>query len=158
LRRSSRRRLRLSGKKPLNVFVDANIIVSGLLFEGSEATLLELGRVGAITLVANNYVLTEVRSVLRRAEFSLTGEEFTGLIKYLHECLTVIEDPQNDEILSHFSLLRDEKDIPVALGATDSGSDYLVTGDKELLAKLNPLSITTSSLLKLILGSRQDVA
>jgi putative PIN family toxin of toxin-antitoxin system len=149
-----RRRLGLPGKKPLNAFVDANIIVSGLLFEGNEATLLELGRVGAITLVANDYVLAEVRAVLRRAEFSLTDEEFTGLIRYLHGCLTAIEDPQNDEILSHSSLLRDKKDISVALGATGSGSDYLVTGDKELLAKLGPLSITTSSLLKLILSDR----
>jgi hypothetical protein len=62
-----------------------------------------------------------------------------------------IEDPKDDEILSHSSLLRDKKDIPVALGATGSGSDYLVIGDKELLDELNPLSITASSLLKLIL-------
>ena len=43
-----------------------------------------------------------------------------------------------------------EKGIPIALGATNSGSDYLVTVDKELLEKLSPMSITTSSLLKLI--------
>ena len=147
-----RRRLRLSGKKPLNAFVDANIIVSGLLFEGNEATLLELGRVDAITLLTNNYVLTEVRMVLRRAVFSLTDEEYTGLIRYLHECLTAIEDPSDEEILSHFNLLTDKKDIPVALGAMNSGSDYLVTGDKELLEKLKPLSITTSTLLKLVLS------
>ncbi len=146
-----RRRLRLPGKKPQRAFVDANIIVSGLLFKGNEATLLELGRVGAITLVTNDYVLAEVRTVLRRAEFSLTDPEFTGLIRYLHECLTMLRDPENGEILSNFSLLRDKKDIPVALGATNCGSDYLVTGDKELLEKLNPMSITTSSLLKLIL-------
>jgi putative PIN family toxin of toxin-antitoxin system len=146
-----RRRLRLAGKKPLRSFVDANIIVSGLLFEGNEATLLELGRAGAITLVTNDHVLAEVRAVLRRAEFSLTDPEFTGLIGYLHECLTLLRDPENDEIRSNFSLLGDKKDIPVALGATNSGSDYLVTGDEELLEKLNPISITTSNLLKLIL-------
>lgn len=145
----------MPGKKPLNAFVDANIIVSGLLYEGNEATLLELGRVEAITLVTNNYILSEVQTVLRRAEFSLTDEEYTGLIRYLHECLTAIEDPRNDEVLSHSSLLMDKKDIPVALGATNSGSDYLVTGDKELLEKLKPLSITTSSLLKLILSDME---
>ena len=146
-----RRRLRLPGKKPLRAFVDANIIVSGLLFEGNEANLLELGRVGAITLVTNDYVLAEVRAVLRRAEFSLTDPEFTGLIRNLHECLMMLRDPENSEILSNFSLLRDKKDIPVALGAMNCGSDYLVTGDRELLERLNPISITTSSLLKLIL-------
>ncbi len=142
----------MSGKKPLNAFVDANIIISGLFFEGNEATLLELGRVDAITLLTNNYVLTEVRMVLRRAVFSLTDDEYTGLIRYLHECLTAIEDPPNEEILSHSSLLADKKDIPVALGAMNSGSDYLVTGDKELLDKLKPLAITTSTLLKLVLS------
>jgi predicted nucleic acid-binding protein len=74
------------------------------------------------------------------------------LIRYLHECLTAIEDPQNELILSNLNLIQDKKDIPVALGATESGSDYLVTGDKELLEKLKPLSISTSSLLKLILS------
>jgi putative PIN family toxin of toxin-antitoxin system len=143
---------RLHGKKPLKAFLDANTIVSGLIFEGNEATLLELGRIGAVQLVTNNYVLAEVQAVLRRAEFSLSDEEFTGLIRYLHECLTVIEDPPNEEILSNSDLMRDKKDIPVALGATNSGSSYLVTGDKELLEKLDALSIITSSLLRLILS------
>jgi len=108
--------------------------------------------------VTNVYVLTEVQAVLRRAEFSLTDEEFTGLIRYLYECLTVTEDPENDEVLSNSGLLRDKKDIPVALGAMDSGSDYLVTGDKELSEKLDTLSITTSSLLQLILGDQSATA
>ncbi|MCJ7573764.1 hypothetical protein MUO93_05805 [Candidatus Bathyarchaeota archaeon] len=129
-----------------------------MLFEGNEATLLELGRIGAVRLVTNVYVLTEVQAVLRRGEFSLTDEEFTGLIRYLHECLTVAEDPANDEVLSNSGLLRDKKDIPVALGAMDSGSDYLVTGDKELSEKLDALSITTSSLLQLILGDQSATA
>jgi predicted nucleic acid-binding protein len=108
--------------------------------------------------VTNVYVLTEVQAVLRRGEFSLTDEEFTGLIRYLHECLTVAEDPANDEVLSNSGLLRDKKDIPVALGAMDSGSDYLVTGDKELSEKLDALSITMSSLLQLILGDQSATA
>ena len=129
-----------------------------MLFEGNEATLLELGRIGAVRLVTNDYALTEAQAVLRRCEFSLTDEEFTGLIRYLYECLTVTEDPENDEVLSNSGLLRDKKDIPVALGAMDSGSDYLVTGDKELSEKLDALSIITSSLLQLILGDQSATA
>ena len=68
------------------------------------------------------------------------------------------EDPENDEVLSNSGLLRDKKDIPVALGAMDSGSDYLVTGDKELSEKLDTLSITTSSLIQLILGDQSPTA
>jgi hypothetical protein len=70
----------------------------------------------------------------------------------------VAENPANDEVISNSGLLRDKKDIPVALGATNSGSDYLVTGDKELSEKLGALSITTSSLLQLILGDQSATA
>jgi len=70
----------------------------------------------------------------------------------------VTEDPENDEVLSNSGLLRDKKDIPVALGATNSGSDYLVTGDKELSEKLDALSITTPNLLQLILSDQSATA
>jgi len=126
--------------------------------QGNEATLLELGRVGAVRLLTNNYILAEVRSVLRRPEFSLTDEEREGLTRYLHMCVTVAEDPPEEEILSNLSLLRDKKDIPVALGARGSCSDHLVTGDKELLESAVIPSIRTSCLLRLIVSNQQSKA
>ncbi len=70
--------------------------------------------------------------------------------------MTVTEDPPDEEILSNLHTLNDRKDIPVALGAIDSGSDYLVTGDKELLkAQLTP-TITTRKLLHLVLKNDTD--
>lgn len=113
---------------------------------------------GAVRLLTNNHVLAEVRAVLRRPEFSLTDEEKEGLTRYLHMCVTVIEDPPEEEILSNLSLLRDKKDIPVALGARSSRSDYLVTGDKELLEAAGITSIKTSDLLQLIVGNQQSEA
>jgi len=114
--------------------------------------------VGAVRLLTNNYVLAEVRSVLRRPEFSLTDEESEGLTRYLHMSVTVTEDPPEEEILSNLNLLRDKKDIPVALGARSSNSDYLVTGDKELLEASDIPSIKTSDLLQLILSNQQSKA
>lgn len=113
---------------------------------------------GAVRLLTNNYVLAEVRSVLRRPEFSLTDEESEGLTRYLHMSVTVTEDPPEEEILSNLNLLRDKKDIPVALGARSSNSDYLVTGDKELLEAADIPSIKTSDLLQLILSNQQSKA
>ena len=130
--------------------------MSGLLFEGNEATLLELGRVGAVKLQTNHYVLSEVSAVFRRREFQLTPEEIEDLTKYLHTCISVTEDPLDEEILSSLHTLRDRKDIPVALGAIDAGSDYLVTGDKELLkAQITPTT-TTRKLLQLIIKDDHD--
>ena len=137
--------------KNIKAFLDANTIISGLLFHGNEATLLELGRISAIQLVTNRYVMGEVTAVLKREEFSLTPKEITGLTQYIHECLTVIENPPNELVQEKMGLLADKKDIPVAIGALNHRIDYLVTGDKELLEKESLPSITTKNLLKQIL-------
>ena len=141
--------------KNIKAFLDANTIISGLLFHGNEATLLELGHIRAIKLVTNHYVMSEVTAVLNRKEFSLTPEEITGLTRYIHECLTVIENPPNELVQKKMGLLDDKKDIPVALGALNPEIDYLVTGDKELLDTESLPSITTKNLLKQILPESQ---
>lgn len=130
--------------------------MSGLLFEGNEATLLELGRVGAVKLQTNHYVLSEVSAVLRRPEFQLTEDEIEDLTRYLHTCISVAEDPSDEDILSNLRRLKDRKDIPVALGAMSSRSDYLVTGDKELPKAPRIPSITTTGLLQLIYSDQPD--
>lgn len=86
------------------------------------------GRVGAVKLQTNHYVLSKLSAVTRRREFSLNEEEIEGLTRYLHLCISVLEDPSDEAILIHLSLLRGMKDIPVALGAKYSRSEYLVKG------------------------------
>jgi predicted nucleic acid-binding protein len=139
----------MSGKNT-KAFLDANTIISGLLFEGNEATLLELGRIKAINLETNNYVIEETSQVLQRPEFQLTQTETTGLLRYLNTCLTVTKNPSNKTITQNIELLNDKKDIPVALGALQPEITHLVTGDKELLEKI-PKAITTRQLLEQIL-------
>jgi putative PIN family toxin of toxin-antitoxin system len=134
----------------MKIFVDANI-VSGLLFSGNESVLLELGRLGALRLVTNEYVLQEVKKVLERKEFSLTDAERQHLLRYVLECISVVENPRKEEIEKYYNLLRDKKDLPVLLGAKKENCDYLVTGDRELLSekvKRFVNSITTSELLE----------
>ena len=135
----------------MKVFVDANTIVSGLLFVGNESVLLELGRLRALRLVSNEYVAQEVKRVLKREEFSLEDEERQHLLKYTLECISVVENPPEEEIKKHYDLLGDKKDLPVVLGAKKENCDYLVTGDRELLSKKVKLfvnSVTTSELLE----------
>jgi len=140
----------MSGRN-IRAFLDSNTILSGLLFEGNESALLELGRIKAITLVTNQYVIAEVTQVLHRPEFNLTEEEIAGLLRYLNVCLTILEPPSKETIREHHDMLNDKKDIPVALGANQSKADYLVTGDKEL-QKLSEIQvITTRHLLEKIL-------
>jgi len=145
----------MSGRS-IKAFLDSNTIISGLLFQGNEATLLELGRVKAVKLLTNDYVIEETRRVLAREEFRLTESEIAELIRYIHECLTIISNPSKETIRDNINLLRDKKDIPVALGAIESNSDYLITGDKELQKNENIKSTTTSKLLKQILPTKQQ--
>jgi len=134
----------------MKVFVDANTVVSGLLFVGNEAVLLELGRLRALCLVTNEYVLGEVKEVLKREEFRLTEEERQRLVKYTLECISVVKDPSKEETKKHYDLLWDKKDLPVIVGAKKENCEYLVTGDRELLSekvKRFVNSTTTSELL-----------
>ncbi|MCB2172589.1 putative toxin-antitoxin system toxin component, PIN family [archaeon] len=140
----------------IKAFLDSNTIISGLLFEGNEATLLELGRIKAIQLITNQYVIDEVKQVLTRPEFNLTTEENRGLTRYLNTCLTITEDPPKEAIEGNINMLNDKKDIPVALGAIQSKTDYLVTGDKELQNHPNLPTITTKNLLDKILPKKQS--
>ena len=95
--RSLKRNPEQSGRS-VRIFLDANTVVSGILFKGNGATLLELGRIKPVELVTNFYVLEEVTRVIRRKEFGLDLGEVNGLINYVHECITTLEDPSSNEI------------------------------------------------------------
>lgn len=62
-------------------FVDANTLVSGLVFSGNEAILLELGRFGVCEFVTNGYVLEEVRDVLARPPGTVTANYSVTLLR-----------------------------------------------------------------------------
>jgi putative PIN family toxin of toxin-antitoxin system len=134
----------------MKVFVDANTIVSGLLFAGNEATLLELGRLGVLHLVSNEYVLGEVRAVLRRKEFHVDETELQHLLRYVLECISIVENPPEEKIRKHYNLLRDKKDLPVVLGAKIQNCQYLVTGDKELLSEKVRRFVNTTTASRLL--------
>ncbi|MGI0149438.1 MAG: putative toxin-antitoxin system toxin component, PIN family [Thermoplasmata archaeon] len=133
------------------VFVDANTLVSGLLFEGNESDVLELGALGAVELVTTRYVLAEVEEVLRRAEFQLTEAEVLDLVRYAHEAIAVLPDPAESYVRSFESRVRDKKDAPVWAGAVAAAAQFLLTGDKDLLEAV-PQAIRTKALLGKILS------
>jgi putative PIN family toxin of toxin-antitoxin system len=127
----------------LRLFLDANTIISGLLFEGNESTLLEYGRHGLCTLITNEYVRDEVNEVLGRVHFDLGKEEKESLLAYLRECVMITRNPGGEEVKKHAALLKDKKDAPVLAGAIQTQSHYLVTGDKELLRQKAVKSLKT---------------
>lgn len=126
----------------MRLFVDTNVLVSGLAFSGNEALLLELGRMAVCELVINEYVLDEVRHVLARTHLGLDPSAQRRAVAYLGRCVTVLDDPPLDAIRSSEGRLPDRRDLPVLLGFELSGADHLVTGDGELRRHV-PRAITT---------------
>ena len=141
-----------SGKRQLTIFVDANTIVSGLLFEGNEALLLRLGRTGLCTLVTTRYIIHEVTRVLHADEFRLSEEEILALISYTNKCIRVSESLKRAQLRKYTSRLADKKDVHVLAGFSELDCDILVTGDKELLRKVAKAR-TTRQTLEVLLGS-----
>lgn len=125
-----------SGKRQLKIFVDANTIVSGLLFDGSEALLLRLGKTGLCTLVTTRYVIDEVTRVLHAKEFGLSEQEMAAFISYTSNCTRVRERLKRSQLRKYSSRLADKKDVSVLAGFSELDCDILVTGDKELLRKV----------------------
>jgi predicted nucleic acid-binding protein len=149
--RSSRENERSFGKKRLNVFVDANTIISGVAFEGNEALLLKLGATGACRLATTRYVINEVTKVLQADEFRLSQEEITATLSFVYRSIVVHEDVKQGELRKYFARLDDKKDVHVLAAFEKLKCDVLVTGDKELLRKVTEAK-TTRQALEMILG------
>ncbi len=149
--RSSRENEESFGKRRLSIFVDANTIVSGLVFEGNESLLLKLGAIGACKLVTTRYVIDEVSKALAAEEFGLISEEIAILLTFVNKALVVHEDLNLQKLKRYFHRLNDKKDLPVLAAFEKSNCDFLVTGDKELLRKL-PRTKTTRQTLQILIG------
>ena len=146
----SRENERGSGKKRLKVFVDANTIVSGLVFEGNEALLLRLGAIRLCSLVTTRYVMDEVHQALTAREFGLTEDEVEGLITFAYKCITVYEGRNRDQLHRYSSRLDDKKDLHVLASFEGLDCDMLVTGNRELLRKVDRAKTTTQAIETLL--------
>ena len=135
----------------MKLFVDANTLISGLLFLGNERLLLELGRYGTCDLITIEYVREEVRDFLGRPGALLSGDEQRRLMTILDRSVIALGDPPAGNVREPVGRLRDEADLPVLVGFEMSGGDYLVTGDREL-RRVAPKAISPRRALELLLG------
>jgi uncharacterized protein len=115
----------------IRVALDTNILVSGLAYPTSfPGRILTAWRQGALNVVSSRYILDKMVRVLPRlSRITLSPSE----IRDLADCflfLADIVDPINEQDAA----LRDQADQPVLGTLRASGADYLITGDKDLLA------------------------
>ena len=120
----------------LRVVLDTNVLLSGIAYPASvSGKILAAWRHGSVDVLLSVYILDELRRVLPRLSHrhGLTSAEIDDLIDALSIQAEIIEPLPGLE-----PALRDFDDQPV-LGTLlaalkTSGADYLITGDKDLLA------------------------
>lgn len=120
----------------IQVVLDTNVIISGMAYTASvPGKIMQAWRSGAIEVYLSDYILDEVRRVIPRLRHrhGLSDAEVDDLVDILSFLAEIIEPTDLPE-----NAVRDMKDTPV-LGTLVTGTqrhsvDYLVTGDKDLLA------------------------
>ncbi|GIK66233.1 MAG: hypothetical protein BroJett018_40270 [Chloroflexota bacterium] len=112
----------------LRVMVDANVLVAGSLWPRLPYEVLEHAVNGDFQLVLTPQIITEAREAA--AEISpMRGARLEGVLKA--SAYEEIPTPTEDEIAADAGLIRDPKDVHVALAAIAGKVDFLITQDKD---------------------------
>lgn len=113
------------------VFLDTNILVSGMVFAGNERKLLDAIIDGKVEMVLSADVIDEANAVLIKKfpKQAVLFPLFLRLVK--HERVPKSAYKSSEEQYS--KLVGDKADVPILAAAATSRSDYLATGDKGLL-------------------------
>jgi putative PIN family toxin of toxin-antitoxin system len=117
----------------VKLVIDTNTLISGSLWEGPSASLLEAVERGTATLITSPALLAEFAEVLSRPKFALRiatrGTSAAALSRKLGDKASLV----TPVVLPLPPALRDPKDLPVLACAVAAEADAIVTGDKDLL-------------------------
>lgn len=124
----------------LRVVLDTNVLVSGLAYPGSvPGRIVEVWRQGALDVVLSRYILDEMARVLPRLpRVHLSLSEIRDLADSFMFLADVVEPDRVQD-----PDLRDAADQQVLGTLLASRADYLITGDKDLLALAEKYRIVT---------------
>lgn len=113
----------------MRVFVDANTLISGIVFRGNEHQFLAKGVTKKIQLVTSEDVLDEVVSVLN-SKFP----KQSGLVKEFLRLIQMRVVTRRDyEGSVKTGVVRDTSDAHVLAAALEAKCGVIVTGDRDLL-------------------------
>ena len=123
------------GKRSVRVFLDSNVILSGLLSDkGAPRIILDLLTLKLPFLVSSTgrYDLIEIQRNLEKKMPKLLAV-YKRYLPRLN--LKIIPLPQPDELGAFAGKIAD-KDVPILISATRSKADFLITGDKQHFQKM----------------------
>ena len=118
-------------KRPPLVVIDTNLVLSALVFSGSQLqTLRHAWQSGQCTPIVCKYTASELIRVLAYPKFKLTATDQHELLNdYLPYCETVTLPGKAPKTIR----CRDVNDIPFLHLAVAGKADFLISGDEDLL-------------------------
>ena len=124
----------------LRVVLDTNILVSAIAYPGSiPGRIFSAWQRGQLDVVLSRYILDEMERVLPRfAQVKLSASGIRDLADSFMFRAEMVEPVAVRE-----ASLRDEADAPILGTLLSAKADYLITGDKDLLALSERYPIVT---------------
>ncbi|MBT0160121.1 putative toxin-antitoxin system toxin component, PIN family [Candidatus Bathyarchaeota archaeon A05DMB-2] len=108
---------------------DTNVLISAIISDGRPRELLMKGISKEFAIVTSDLLLRELGTVLRRPKFKTDEDEIHRIILALMQVAEVVE------VVSKFNLVKeDPKDDVVVETAYDGKANFIVSGDRHLLA------------------------
>ncbi|OGK26534.1 putative toxin-antitoxin system toxin component, PIN family [Candidatus Roizmanbacteria bacterium RIFCSPLOWO2_01_FULL_37_12] len=107
---------------------DTNVWISALYFKGKPATIVNLIEKKKVTSVTSRYILDEIKSTMIEKPFYATTSAAKGTVDYIESISELVVLKKNDYGL------RDLADNPILETAVVGKSNFLITGDKDLLS------------------------
>lgn len=121
----------------MRLVLDTNVIVAGLAYpSGPPGRIVTAWRSGALTVVLSPWILTECERVLPRlgAYTRMPPTDIRNLIEKLAIDTELVNPDAASLSKALAAKVRDVADEPVLAALLSSGAEWLVTGDKDLLA------------------------
>ncbi len=116
----------------LRVVLDTNVLVSGIAYPDSNpGKILAAWRRGSVTVFLSHHIVDELSRSLPRMNHRLNWppRKFEEEVELLALQAQIVEPADLPD-----TAVRDTGDLPVLGTLLASGADYLITGDKDLLA------------------------
>jgi putative PIN family toxin of toxin-antitoxin system len=122
----------------MRVVIDTNVLISALLFDGNHEKLVLATLAGSNQLVLSPYIIIETTRILE-TKFKVNPENLELLQQLLTESEQVYFEP-------FLHIITDEPDNRIVETAVKGRANYIVTGDKLLLALKQYVSIKIVSI------------
>lgn len=125
----------------LKAVADTNILVSATIAKGNQYQLLKRAKLGRFQLVLSPQIIAELKGVISRVKFGFSNEQVEAVVKQI---ISISEIVITKTMVN--AIKNDPPDNRIIEAAVDGKTDYIVSGDKDLLRlkKFKGIKIVTT--------------